>query len=452
MPVAVSNPTAPSPLKPNVVKIATQESSGIVVDTRYTPLSSLLTYIEGASWTTDYYSQVINKDNDLRGQDVGESAIYQQYSCIKGLELKVVSPLQQSQDPESKRMIVSGTATIYPFLKANEGDMFAADVGDGREGVFRIKTTERKSYLREAVYQIEYDLVYYSDADKVRRVDLDNKSINTYYYRKDFLQHGQNPLLIQSDNNTVNELTQKYSEIIKDYFGWFFNKDTNALIVPGQLEKTYDHYLTQCVLGILTTTDAIEILNVRRLNVDADPYVKQPQLFQVLFLRDKDLLINSNAKMGTVSTRYFAKDPFMQGIVYSGAKRLVYPKNPDMSLINANDAQALTPDDFDFNIVPTSIGDINQAFAIDNLEPASLPAIIYKVNVDDYYVFSQSFYKDTDGKSLLEILAMDYLENKAIDANKLLEIVKTYKYWGGLEKFYYLPIVLILIKASIRGL
>lgn len=452
MPLAVSNPTAPSPLKPNVVKIATQESSGIVVDTRYTPLSSLLTYIEGASWTTDYYSQVINKDNDLRGQDIGESAIYQQYSCIRGLELKVVSPLQQSQDPETKRMTVSGTATIYPFLKANEGDMFAADVGDGREGVFRIKTSERKSYLREAVYQIEYDLVYYSDADKTRRVDLDNKSINTYYYRKDFLQHGQNPLLIESDSNTVNELTQKYSEIIKDYFGWFFNKDTNTLVVPGQVEKTYDHYLTQCVLGILSTTDAIEIMNVRRLNIDANPYVKQPQLFQVLFSRDKDLLINANTKMGTVSTRYFSADPFMQGIVFSGARRLVYPKNPDMSMINSDDAQALIADDFDFNIPHTSIGNINAGFLIDGSVPASIPAIIYNVNVDDYYILSKSFYEDTDGKSLLEILAMDYIDNKAINTSKLLEIVKTYKHWGGLEKFYYLPIVLILIKASIRGL
>jgi hypothetical protein len=450
MPIATSAPTAPSTLKPNIVKVATKEENGIVVDTKYTPLSSLITYVSGASWTVDYYSQVVNKDNDLRSQDVGQSAIYQQYSNIKGLELKVVSPLSQSQDQQTKRITVTGSATVYPFLIPNEGDMFAADVGDGREGIFIIKSTERKSFLRETVYQIEYVLVYYSDADKQRRGDLDNKSIRVLHFRKDFLQHGQNPLLIKEEVDQIEELGQKFKELTKDYFSWFFNKEVNSLLVPGQTSKTYDHYVTSCILGILTSRDAPEFIYVRRFDVSNGYYIKQPQLFEALIRRDKDLLINANVKMGLVSTANFAKDPLMSGITYSGAARVVYPKTPDISMVSGGDPQPFTTEDLNFNVVSTSGGNL-QNIVPDTLED-TLPVITHQINIDDFYVLSKAFYEDTNNKSLLEILVSDYLDNKAVDISKLLLVIKKYKHFGGLEKFYYIPIILILIKSTIRGL
>ena len=225
MPIAKYTPDAPTKLKPNIPKIVQQENKGIVVDTKYTPLSSLITFVNGASWTVDYFSQVFDKDNDLRGQDSSQSAIYQQYTLIKGMELKVTNPLNQSQEPDSKRMVVTGSATLYPFIIPNEGDMFAADVGDGREGVFRIKTSEQKSFLKQATYAIEYELVYYSDAEPGRRTDLGAKAIRTLYYLKDFLMYGQNPLLIEDDFNAVQELEGSFYDIAKSYFTLFFNKE-----------------------------------------------------------------------------------------------------------------------------------------------------------------------------------------------------------------------------------
>ena len=81
-------------------------------------------------------------------------------------------------------MAVNGTADVYPFIIPNVGDMFAADVGDGKEGVFTITSTEKKSLLKEAVYTIEYTLLYYSNSDLQRRNDLITKSIQINVNRR----------------------------------------------------------------------------------------------------------------------------------------------------------------------------------------------------------------------------------------------------------------------------
>ena len=76
--------------------------------------------------------------------------------------------------------------------------------------------------------------------------------------------------------------------------------------------------------------------------------------------------------------------------------------------------------------------------------------LIKNVLVDGFYVLSQNFYEDTAGQSVLEFLTRNYMNNKAIDPKVLLAVAKSYTNWGGLERFYYLPIILVLIKACAR--
>ena len=450
MPVASFKPEAPTPVVANTPKITPPESKSIVVDTKFTPVASLLTYISGAKWTVDYYQQVIDRDNDIRGQDVGQSAIYQQYRRILGLELKVSSPLTQSQNDDDKRMVVTGVALIFPFMIPNEGDMFAADVGDGREGVFRIKSTEKKSFMKEAVYSIDYELVYYSVVDKARRFDLDEKSITTLHYFKDFSVHGQTPLLIEEDFNAVNKLGELFGEIAYDYFGWFYNREYSTLLLPGQTYSIYDNFVIEALQGILTTTDAPQLLYIRKLNILGDKYLKQPQFYTALLRKDNSLLQMCNQKMGLANTKLFSHDPMLESIAYSGITYLMYPVSPDKKLNNLNDPDSKSTADIPLDNANSSVGDLSLLIPTAVTTDDALP-FIYPVTIDDSYVLSENFYSNTDTKSVLETLTKNYLENKAVNPSVLLKIVDNYKSWGGLERFYYLPIILILIRSIIRN-
>lgn len=451
MPLAAYVPDDEPAVPINVPVIAAKEYKSVVVDSKNQPLASLITYVGGASWTVDYFAQVLDTDDELRGQDSSQSSIYQQYRNIKGMELKVQSPLSSGQD-DSNSMQVVGSATVYPFLIPNKGDMFAADVGDGREGVFMITTSEQKSFMKQSVYTIEYQLQYYSDVEQGKRRDLDAKVVQTLFYLKDFLLHGQNPLLIEEDHNATLKLSEKFEELVQNYMNWFFNQDYSTLTVPGQSHVTYDHYLVEGLLSILSTRDAPQVKFIKRLNVDGDYYLKQPNFWKALTTQDRSILDLSNRKMGLVQTSGFSRDPMLEGIAYSGIDYMVYPANPDTTLNSSESMPPLTVLEDNITTVPSRPGSIEQVLPVVILEGVTGPLpVIAPVNAAESYVLSMAFYQNEQETSLLEVLVNDYFSERAVNPSKLLTLANSYKNWGGLERYYYIPIVLVLIRSIIRN-
>ena len=94
MPIVNETNDAPPVQAPAPIRISAPPHQSAVVDTRYTPLQSLITYMEGSIWTVDYFSQVVNNDDQLQGQNLELPASLQQYKVIRGLQLKVTSPLR----------------------------------------------------------------------------------------------------------------------------------------------------------------------------------------------------------------------------------------------------------------------------------------------------------------------------------------------------------------------
>lgn len=253
---------------PSPVQVTAPEYKGVTVDTKMVPLSSLLTHVEGASWSVNYYSQVLDRDSATAGQGLGTNPIHQQYRLIKQMELKVTSPLMMSQDPESKVITYSGQATAYPFVIPNEGDMFLADIGDGREGIFQIHTVTRMSVFKQTCHTIEYRVVDFTDPQRL--ADFERKTVQTFQYDKDFLMHGQNPLLFEEDYANVAYLRKNYKLLTDRYFKLFFGREFNTMLVPLQLTPTYDHFITGALLDNFTTWESNEVRYIRKLNMDDD--------------------------------------------------------------------------------------------------------------------------------------------------------------------------------------
>lgn len=439
--------------QPNNVQIAASTFRGVTVDTRYIPSSSLLTHIEGSSWTVNYYSQVLNADNQVQGQNLSLSPLYQQYKLVRSFEFKVTSPLTSSQDANSKSMQVTGAANIYPFLIPNVGDMFIADIGDGREAVFKVTSSERRAIYKDTAHAVGYVLIDYQSPE--RAGDFDAKTVETVVFVKDFLEYSQNPLLHEADYQAAKTLESRYRELLEMYFHSFASNEFKTLLVPFQVNPVYDAFLTKAIKAVFTTWDSPQLQTMRELNVSGDDAMKSITLWDALVSRRKSLLRSASRRTGLVIAHGFSRDPMLDGIYYSGVRYVVYPKDPTPSAdVFAMGAKKPLSDTQLIN-GPTEVTHLDEllnTIVLQGLPEGNTP-LIKPILEDDYYVLSQAFYRgDVANLSRLESCVMDYLDHKALNYRTLLAFCDNHYSWGALERFYYVPVILMLIKANLRSM
>lgn len=440
------------PPKPNLT-IAKPDYKAVAVDLKRDPKETILAHVEGMSWTVDYYSQVLGRDSGVAGQGLGTDPQFQQYKLIKGMEIKVTSALSHSQDTETMVDEETGTATLYPFVIPNKGDMFIADLLDGRRGIFEITASQRLAIFREACHSIDYKLV--SFGEQARLDDLARKTIQTAFFEKDFIYHGQNPILVGDDYENLQFLRRNYGTLITQYFKRFYSKEYGTLIMPDQTGVVYDAFLVRAIFQHLSTWDARELTTLRQLNCDDDQVMNADSVWTVLVERNRALLQDAFHQVGYVSSRSFTQNPIFEGIRYSGIEQVIYPIDPMVRVDNQQTQNIKAAGEF----VPVRREVMNRKplSSLINAAQEDQTKVGIKDTFDNgYYVFSQAFYENdrttADAQSKLELCVQDYLDGAEIDFSRVRELVEASARWDSVNSFYFIPVLIILIKAVIRAI
>jgi hypothetical protein len=448
MAIVKLKPDVNIPTQPNLPAIEPTNYRSIVNDDRQTPSSSLIAYIEGMPWTCQYYQQVISKHNDLREIDPGQLKIYQQYTKIHHLEIRVDGELSPSYDSTTGISTVTGSGLLYPFIIPNVSDYFTADAGDAQTGLYRVTNVERKTFNRQSAFNIDYDLVGYIDVVSDLFNSLEEKTIREYYFNKDRLIEGAQPLLKSEEHQEVISLLDAYRDIIRHYFATFFNRRYMTLVLPGQDAAIYDAFLVDYVLKIVDTFDAPEIRLIRHLSKEHDPYLSQPQFWSMMYERDYSNIIYCNKRMGVVSKTNFNGSAFLHGMAFTNIDYLVYPISVDDSATIASNTKAKPIALEDIIGTANYTGTMGDMFRNRYTDNHGTYVIADNMLVDDRYVLSDNFYQNTQTQSLIEILTKDYLKKQHLDPKKLIAVVEKYRSWNRLEQFYYGPILITLIKTA----
>lgn len=452
MPIATHKPTQPPVTVQSVLpKIQSESYRGVVYDDKNLPLSSLLSYIAGAPWTVDYFAQVLGEHNDLREVDTSQSGSYQQYEKTIGLEIRVENTLSTSYDSDNSITSVSGSANIYPFMIPNVADYFVAEAADSQRALFRITQVDRKTFNRDSVYNIAYDLVGMLNADNTLFADLESKVVRSYHFSKDRLIEGLSPTLKTEEYTKIMNLKVLYQELVKYYFRTFFSISHGTLIIPGQTEVYYDSFVVNYLLKIVQTGDAPEMRSLRVIPTDRDKFLSQTQLWDLLLQRDYSGRLYSNNDMSLVSKHLFNKNTFVQGIAFSNIHYVVYPVTPDTSTLIEGDVSVKLTSIQVLN--DTANGKGASFTANDNayIKAGATYPLIHEVLADGKYVLSENFYSATANQSVLEILVKDYLKGNALDLDMLYAVTNTFRQWKRLEQFYYAPLLITLIKEADRA-
>lgn len=454
---------SPTPVTPVVetVKVQPKEYKGVTVDTKLVPASSLVTHLEGQSWIVDYYSQVVARDTSVGGLQVGLNEVYQPYRLIRGFEFKVSDPLTPNQNSTSKEMSLTGGAKIYGVLIPNEGDMFIADIGDGREGLFQVTTSTRLSIYEGGAHQIEYSIVGYNT--KETAADLNSKVCETLYFDIGYLRQGYNPLIHDKTVDTIAKLESHYVRLLTMYFNDFYSREHNTVIIPNQDSITYDPFIVKFLMNILSTDEHPLLRHVKLLNVSSDQAMYEMTLWNCLETMDYGLLPMVTQEMGIVSVKRFFSRPMFNSIYYTRVQSVIYPLQHQT---NVDAGYHRTPVPYTEDLVngdkrfqelkrliqQTSLlgDDANGPVDDETSTPDILP-----VTTDRYYVFTEAFYtyeSAVNSLTLLENLTCKALRGEPLDLQALEHLCSRARFWDNLERFYYLPVLFVLLKVYPRGL
>ncbi len=351
-----------------------------------------------------------------------------------------------------------GSANVYGVLIPKEGDCFLADIGDGREGLLSVTSTNRLSHYTATVHEIEYQLIEYSTAEL--REKLERKVQNRQVFHKDFLDTGNSPLLTDEQTHLVSRMKEHYGRLVMLYFHDFYSRDKQTLLVPNQPRITYDPWLVRYVKTILTTDDHPMIRHLKEYNVQGDQAMYEFTLWNCLETMDVSLLAMSVHQAGLVDIRQFWNGrPTLNSVYYTGVETVVYP---DMRPTTVDQGYGISADPALTKLVRgcARFAELNRLIRSDlELDPTfelyeneTRQAQIKRVTVDDYYVFSREFYLHTPETklSMLEQLTRDALEGKAIDIRVLDHLCEHAVKWDNVERFYYYPVLFTLLKVYKR--
>ena len=452
MPAFIDPPAKPGVPSKSEVMAEDKKYDTATVTTNKVPLANLLTHIEGYPWNVEYYHQSLGADDAPQPLGLSVDPTLQQYHLIRDFEIRVTDPLTYDFNKERRSERLEGSGYVYPgTIVPIRGDMFIADVGDGQVAVFTMLDVTPMSYLSEKCYQVAYRMV--ATLTDQYEANLESKVVKTSHYVKDFLIHGKNPVLSTDTVNRKQRLDNHGHHLLEMFNREFIDPKTRHLGIPSQDEPTFDAF----VAGFMQ-----RFINVSQHKLMRD--ANWPEVYQLNDLRCTtiwDLLLDqqpvdvrslkdrTKREMVIVDTWVLRQSPYFGGLYYSSMKRLVWPSDR----ADGRTTYPLADSEPRNAVLSETLSDATTVDVSVSSGPGADQPLVFPVKYDENYVFSEAFYTaDRSNQSWLEYLVTQMLSREAISSDVLLAICDKAYGWGTLERYYYTPVLLMLIHYTVRGL
>ena len=415
-------------------RVASTSYKSAIVESKFTPLADILTTVEGSPWLVNYFSRVMGADEAPENFDHDLPSVYHQYLMVNNLIIKVASPLEYTQQEDTNDPLLQGEAMVYRSVIPNAGDVFLADVGDGKEGIFQITFTERKSLFKEAVFVIRYVFMGYSqEGPGIGWLNtLLGRVVKTTYYNDDYTGRTDGPLLSGTEVNLLKSLEVSRAWLIDQFCSQFYSQQFNTFLVPS-LDSIYDPYVVNTITAIVSSKESAEMRKISPYRTDGMGGVEGKTVWDVIMNNNYGLRTMIHPKVWKISSRAYAINLALGGIAFSGIGSVVTPKGRLPGILQAVESggeSMYTPE-------PITAG------------PSR--TLMYPVIQDDYYVFSEAFYTDNElTMSEMELAVKKYTSDLPYDSSKIKLMCDEIKHRPLLDQFYYIPVLIALTHWSIR--
>lgn len=424
--------------------IAPEKYKHAVVDSKKVPIDSMIVYMEGMVWKCDYYSQVLDQDQEISDFNPSQTSPYQQYQVLRNYELKLQGDISRSFDQAQNRATVTGTAITYPGLIPNKGDVIIADIGDGRAGRFTVTSTNQKTIFSNSVYEIDFELAGFMNATIEK--EIDKRVVRTSYFDKDFLTYGQNPVLIPEDYKIQLDLKDKIHDTLGAWLGEFYNHEIRTIGVPySPGTYVFDPFVTSLITRVFTVQDNPLIGNISMYNCDEFAMANYVDIWDSILEGEAYMLDMSFKRYQLVNTNNFEHNLMLRNIKFS---KIDYTVLPSININSLNDP---------LDILKYSTGTPLTGLLLDKekivarQKELNIECPFYYDSLD--YVVSENVYLMNDKPvTPIEQELRSYFKTGAVDIKVILRYVNNAKEMTPIQRFYLMPVCLLMMIFSIRSI
>lgn len=244
-----------------------------IVESVYTPHTSLLTNVTGTPVLCEYYRTAQGVSEEQLGLQLDDLATYQSYTRIRNLIIKFQGEEAFNFDDATGESAKTVTAYALLDLVPLLGDVFITDIGDGQAGLYQITQTPRIPTINaDKVY--EFDCTLIGLVTKEVADNLNSKVIKELVYSKDSALNGGNALLAKEDVDINKELDTQMRSIARYYLSRFYWESESTICLPVPIvigERTFTHIYDQYLVEFVTNVFPMRMLGymkpVSRLEV-----------------------------------------------------------------------------------------------------------------------------------------------------------------------------------------
>lgn len=467
--------------EPPIANVTTPSYQHAIVDSKKTPIEAPAAWIGGSNWYVDYYMQNYGAEEESHAFDPDKHIAYQSYNKINRMILKLQGALSVEDMISNGRMAATGTALVppNPGIIPNEHDVLIADIGEGTAGQFTVESVRKLSLNAATAYEITFRLARVA-SEKIT-AQLDAKVVENYYYRRDSLILGQNPLLIDVDFQATISLEEYYDQIAALWSASNMSYTHNTWVLPNQPQPIYDPYVVRAMLRLMSARQHPTIKNVIEYNCDDYRIPKYDDIYSAVMKRASHLIYRCFNKYQTINFIALKPNPLQNSIRWSGLEYGIIPATANLDGDNygklfelpgiGGPAIAVTGGKLtgftnlkcwaDPNI-PCEIADKGEQDkgvtpgGVDNnpdLNGIGQPGMDIPTIGAPNYVLSEAFYKrDLPSCTKFERLIWEILDGKQTNYQDVFPFCKDFTKWGRLEQFYLGPFLLMMIRNASRSI
>lgn len=425
-----------------------------VVDTKYTPSTALLTHLPGMKWSVEYYHQILGSTEEPSPFDPTQASPYQQYQRIINYEILLQGPMDDDIDPETGITVTTGSGILYPGMIPIQGDAFIMDAGDGRACQCTVTSIRRLTMFRDTAYEINFMISRYMD--KILEDEINSRVVKKVYFHKDFLKYGQNPFLVEEDHNAELNTSTYIENLAQFWTSKFWVNAHNLFLVPSQSGLAYDPYFTKFVIDLLPIYNSNEYRKMTLINCSDFGLDRRVPVWDLLFKGDTFLLNTIFKESILIPASTFNNAPLFNGVYYSGLDFVIGPKDTnfgydigDPNLSNSFTWGTGCSCKCQSSSDGTGLGFVSDVTSSDGTSGTDIPEL-FKNN---YYVFTEEFYNgDIANMSLFERLLWKCVNKESISPSELIPFYDSVSKWSKLDMYYLIPVLILLMKHSLRSM
>lgn len=419
------NPQTPVKARDDLMKSA-------VIDEQYNSQIGLENYAAGFSVEVEFYQQVLGEHDEQTGQQTSRDEANQQWRHIQRFPIKLQSGMQPVFDGGTRRFSSQGSFVMPALVVPKVGDMLLIGGLDHRQAVYSIMQVIPKNISLAPAYECEVAFQYLLDEERL--ADFTLKTTETCVYDADQLKHGKHPVLATVAYNRKYEYLRMALEVTQIYYHEFYHRDINTLLIPGQVLAMYDPWCVRAFNRLWGALEGKTTRHFQTMNVDDSQYADAKSVFELVM--DKNAMMESQltVQFSLVHYKEFFPYPQTAGIRFSGIRGVMWPVYGFQSY---------------YDLKPTPVTEPKNPFFEGNEDKVEGGQRLYPlVTEDKYYVFTEAFYKKSEDMTVLEGLVRNLIEDKLVKHPELVRLVNAIPLMPALERYYFTPFILMLLRAG----